>query len=198
MVIIVMAMIVIVVVRDVDVEERHVFIVDFAESAQVLLRLVKCLVTVPPHGKVLVEAGLLVSTVDGGQLVVELAVEFGAVELGEGNESLGEVLEEQFIVLSILFNPLFSGRVLQETDVVLVSIVNVLFAEKLHLEVGVVKHVGVLGPARLRTLLVSTVEANSLRATNKGNVIFRGQIEGLELLQIEGVENSFRSMLDSI
>lgn len=80
----------------------------------------------------------------------------------------------------------------------LVSIVDVLLAQKLHLEVGVVEHVWVLSPARLGALLVSTVETNSLGATEERNVILRSQIEGLELGNLEGVEMSFRSVLDDI
>ena len=62
-----------------------------------------------------------------------------------------------------------------------VSIVHVVLTQKLHLEVSVVKHVRVLCPARLGALLVGAVETNSLRATEEGDVIFRSQIEGLEL-----------------
>lgn len=94
MVIIVMIMVVIVVVRAVDAELSHVLVVDLAESAQILLGLVQSLVTVPPEGKTLVVAGLLVSTVHSGELVVQLTVEFGAVEFGQSHESLGEVREE--------------------------------------------------------------------------------------------------------
>lgn len=94
MVIIVMIMVVVMVVRFVDVERSHVLIVDFTESAQVLFRLIQSLVTVPPKGKTLVVAGLLVSTIDSGKLVVELTVEFGAVELGQSHEGLGEVCEK--------------------------------------------------------------------------------------------------------
>lgn len=112
MVIIVMIVVVTMVVRAVDVELSHVLIVDLAESAQVLLRLVQRLVTVPPEGKTLVVAGLLVSTVHSGEFVVKLAVEFRAVELGQSHEGLGEVGKEEILVLSVLFNPLLGGRVL--------------------------------------------------------------------------------------
>lgn len=112
MVIIVMIVVVTMVVRAVDVELSHVLIVDLAESAQVLLRLVQRLVTVPPEGKTLVVAGLLVSTVYSGDFVVKLTDEFRAVELGQSNKGLGEVGEEEILVLSVLLNPLLGGRVL--------------------------------------------------------------------------------------
>lgn len=80
----------------------------------------------------------------------------------------------------------------------LISVVHIFFAQKLHLEVSIIEDIGVLGPARLGTLHVGTMETDCLRSTNKSDEVLRGQIHSRELSDLKRVEVGFRNMLDNV